>query len=224
MYERNPAAPPQPARPAVQRFSFADDKYQCYLDVSEAPELADWAEKELMPVMQEWYVKIAELLSSDGFSAPRRFSITFKPMDGVAYTANTDVVGSRDWYMQNRRGEALGSMVHELVHVLQQYRGRQRPPGWLVEGIPEYIRWYLYEPQSKGAEISPADVPKARHDAPYRQNGNFLNWVFGKYPDLLVKLNASMRAGIYTEEFWKEQTGHSVEELAEAWKKDLLAR
>jgi hypothetical protein len=27
-------------------------------------------------------------------------------------------------------------------------------PGWLVEGIPDYIRWFQYEPQSHGADAS----------------------------------------------------------------------
>ena len=57
--------------------------------------------------------------------------------------------------------------MHELVHVVQQYR--RRPPGWLVEGIPDYIRWYLYEPQSRGAEISPPRVSTQRkHNSPLK--------------------------------------------------------
>ena len=86
-------------------------------------------------------------------------------MRGVAATRGTQVQCSADWFRRNLRGEAKGAVVHELVHVVQQYgRARTtnpdavRPPGWLTEGIADYIRWYLYEPQSRGAEIGEAGL------------------------------------------------------------------
>jgi len=93
-------------------------------------------------------------------------------------------------------------------------------PGWLVEGIPDYIRWFLYEPQTKGAEITTNGLARAKYDASYRITGNFLNWVTQKYDTNVVqKLNAAGRAGKYQEELWKEYTGKTVQELGEEWKK-----
>ena len=50
----------------------------------------------------------------------------------------------------------------------------------------------------------------------------FLNYVAEKYDKELVrKLNKAMREGEYKEEFWKELTGKTVEELGEEWKASL---
>jgi hypothetical protein len=83
------------------------------------------------------------------------------------------------WFRRNLKGEARGSVVHEMVHVVQQYgRARRnnpnvtRTPGWLVEGIPDYIRWFLFEPETKGAEITQRNVSRTRYDANYRITGS----------------------------------------------------
>src|SRR5258706_4853706 len=132
-----------------------------------------------------------------------------------------------DWFRKELKGEAKGAVVHELVHVVQQYGfvrrnnpNATRAPGWLVEGIPDYIRWFLYEPETKGAEITPRNISRARYDASYRVTGNFLNWVIEKYDkQIVVKLNAAARQGNYKEELWKNSTGKTVQELGEEWKK-----
>jgi hypothetical protein len=129
-----------------------------------------------------------------------------------------------DWFRKNLKGEAVGSVVHEMVHVVQQYgRTRRNPnatrtPGWITEGIPDYIRWFLYEPETKGAEIR--NAARAKYDASYRVTGNFLNWATEKYDkDLVVKLNAAAREGKYNEDLWKNYTGKTVVELGDEWKK-----
>jgi len=220
------AEPAAAAKANAEAFEIAGTPYRFTLDVSETPELADWARNKLVPVVQQWYPKIVEMLPSEGYVAPQRFSITFlKDMQGVAATSGTRVVGALSWYRKNMEGEGIGSIVHELVHVAQQYRGGGRPPGWLIEGIPDYIRWYLYEPQSHGAEIPPSRAANARYDASYRTSANFLNWVSGKYDKELVrKLNAEMRQGRYKEELWKEITGHTVQELGDEWKAALAQK
>ena len=93
---------------------------------------------------------------------------------------------------------------------------------WLTEGIPDYIRWYLYEPQTRGAEIPRRDLARAKYDGSYRVTGNFLNWVTTKYDtNIVVKLNTAGRQGKYSEELWKTATGKTVQELGEEWKKAL---
>jgi hypothetical protein len=202
--------------------------YRFTVETTEAPDLTGWARTELIPVMQKWYPLIVDMLPSTDYSAPRNFSITFTDSyRGVAATMGNRIVCSPSWYRQNLKTEALGSLVHELVHVVQQYgrarrNGGSRPPGWLTEGIPDYIRWFLYEPESKGAEIKPANAARARHDASYRISANFINWVVGKYDkDLIKELNAAIREGRYSDDLWKERTGKALEDLAAEWKKAL---
>src|SRR4029434_7805299 len=96
-----------------------------------------------------------------------------------------------------------------------------RMPSWMVEGIPDYIRWFIYEPETKGAEITERNLARAKYDASYRVTGNFLDWVTRKYDkDLVRKLNAAARQGNYAESLWKDFTGKSLEELGAAWKKE----
>ena len=212
----------------VESVGIEGTDYRFTVDTTEAPDLTEWAKRDLIPVMKEWYPRIVTLLPSEGYTAPRNFSITFTDSyRGVAATSGNRIVGSPPWYRRNLKGEAIGSLVHELVHVVQQYRrarqeGGVRPPGWLVEGIPDYIRWFLYEPQSHGADIKPANAERAKYDGSYRVSGNFLNWVVGKYDkDLIKELNAAMREGRYDGEIWKTRTGKPVEELGAEWKSTL---
>ena len=135
-------------------------------------------------------------------------------MRGVAGTSGNRVFCGGPWYRRNLKGEALGSIVHELVHVVQQYgRARLRNPDaartpvWVVEGIADYIRWFLYEPQTHGAEITRRNLARARFDASYRVSANFINWVTKTHDkDIVKKLNAAAREGRYSDELWKKSS------------------
>jgi hypothetical protein len=207
--------------------------YQLIIDTSDTPDLKAWTEKVLAPMVKEWYPKIVKMLPSPGFDAPTRVTIIFSSsMRGVAATDGTRVRCAERWFLDNLNGEAAGAVFHELVHVVQQYgRARRqnpnatRAPGWLTEGIPDYIRWFIYEPQSKGAEITSRNISRARYDASYRITANFLNWTTHKYAkDLVKSLNAAIREGKYSEDLWKEYTGHTLQELGDEWKNDAKAK
>jgi hypothetical protein len=213
------------------------DEYHITIDTTQTPDLTDWAQKELAPVVRDWYPQLVDMLPSDNYQAPRTFKIVFdKAFSGglrgaPAYTGGVDVHCQHDWFSKNLKGEARGAVVHELVHVVQQYgqaRRRNpnahRGPGWLTEGIPDYIRWFLYEPQTHGADIRPNRVANAKYDASYRVTANFLNYVVHKYDKQLIEqLNDAMRNGKYSEDLWKQYTGKTVQELADEWKVSLGA-
>jgi hypothetical protein len=215
----------EPVKP--ETFSAGEGQYRITLNTSAAPGLTDWARKELMPVVQEWYPRLVQMLPSDGFTAPTNVTLVFRgDMGGTpASTSGNRVNCNREWFQRNLKGEAIGAVVHELVHVVQQYGRRSRAPGWLTEGIPDYLRWYLFEPQTKGAEISRRNFDRARYDGSYRISANFLSWVVGKYDrDLIRKLNAAIRQGAYNEEIWSKLTGHTVQELGAEWRTELAAK
>ncbi len=187
--------------------------------------MAEWASNKLAPALLDWYPKIVAYLPSEGYEAPAKFKVIFKPGRGVADTAGTRVNGYLTWLRKEKNGEAVGAFVHEAVHVVQQY-GRARRnnpdaksnPGWLVEGIADYFRWYKFEPQTHGAEISQRGLARARYDGSYRPTANFLNWVSGKYDaDLVPQLNAAMRAGNYTTNLWTQYTGKTAPDLGVEW-------
>jgi hypothetical protein len=206
-------------------------KYQIVLNTTAAPDLTQWAEKSLGPVVQEWYPKIAEMLPDEGYEPPTRVIITFRDgMKGTpAWAARRMISCNIEWFRKNLEGEARGAVVHELVHVAQQY-GRPKAtaepaPGWIVEGIPDYIRWFLYEPQSKGAEIGKDRIEKVSYDNSYRVTANFLEWATRTHDkEIVKKLNSAARQGEYKADLWQKWTGKTLADLNDAWKKDLEKR
>jgi hypothetical protein len=170
------------------------------------------------------------MLPSEGYSAPTKFSISIRPGNGVAATGGTRVTANSAWLKRELNREAIGALLHEEVHVVQQYRQNRRAnpnatraPGWLTEAIPDYIRWFKYEPQSHGADLTWMRSMRnftPRYNGSYRVSANFLDWVSDKYDkDIVKRLNAAIRSGNYSEGLWKEHTGHSMEELGDEWKK-----
>ena len=195
------------------------------IDTAKAPELREWAEQKLAPTLAGWYPKIVAMLGSNEFSAPKSFSVAIAPGNGVAATSGGRITANSTWLKGELKGEALGSLIHEVVHVVQQYGGRA--PGWLVEGIPDYIRFFQYEPQSHGADIvylrgrRNADL---NYDKKYRISANFLDYAIGHYDrdqGLLAKINTACREGRYTDELWKDYTGKPLAELNDEWKADV---
>ena len=211
------------------KFEAESGKYRFTIDATDAPDLADWAEKELKPVVQSWYPRLVALLASDGYQAPAEIVLRFRDdMGGTPASAGGASINlNAVWFRRELKREALGSVVHEMVHVVQNY-GRARrtspnassTPGWLVEGIADYVRWFLYEPQTRGAEMTKRNIAGAKYDASYRVTGNFLDWATQTHDKELVrKLNAAAREGRYAESLWQEWTGKSVQELGDDWKK-----
>lgn len=104
---------------------------------------------------------------------------------------------------------------------MQSY-GAGDHPGWLVEGIADYVRWFEFEPINKRPHPNPE---KANYDDSYQTTAHFLNYVQIKYDrKLIVKLNAVCREGTYSEKLWKDYTHKSLEELGVEWKKSLRAK
>lgn len=219
--------------PAVRELSFgtADSRFEFSVETTQAQELEQWTEQQLKPVILEWYPRIVQLLPSEGFEAPRRVRFRYLPdseMRGIpAYASGSVISLNREWFRGELQREARGCVVHEMVHVVQQYsrgrrlRGGTAVPGWLVEGIPDYIRWFLYEPESGGANLTAERRRVAKHDASYRVSANFLDWVIRSQPadaKILAQLNAAGREGRYSADLWLKLTGRTEEQLAEAWR------
>jgi predicted alpha-1,2-mannosidase len=207
----------EPAEPEVAagaRPARAKD-FDYTLDVSQAPDLKDWAETKLRPEMDKWYPIWRDCLASDGFTAPSKFSVTIRPMGGVAYTSGTSVDVSAEWIRSQLKrpewNEAAGSVIHELAHVVQQYKTRGNP-GWLVEGIADYLRWFHFEPVAHRPKLR--DPSRARYSDSYKTTAGFLEYVVANHDhELVLKLNAAMRQGRYSAGLWKDCTGLSAQEL-----------
>ena len=220
-------ASPTTAPAATQPFDPA--KVQITINTSEAPDLDDWAQNKLKPVLQEWYPKICAELPVDGYTPPDHFSVTFrKNFKGVAWTQNQRIEASADWIKKNLDGESLGAIVHEEVHVVQNPFFRRQPkgtpssriPGWLLEGSCDYIRWFQYEPVNRRRRDPNPD--KANYNDAYFTTAHFLVFVSNKYDkNIVAEMNAANRKGTYSVDLWKQYTGKSIDELSNEWKDSL---
>jgi hypothetical protein len=214
--------------PILTSFATPDGQYHFTIDATAAPDLKDWANAKLQPVVLEWYPKLVKMLPSLGFEPATNVVLRFRTdMGGTPAAASGGRINlNSGWFRRELDREAVGSVVHEMVHMVQSYgRARRvnpnatRTPGWVVEGMADYIRWFLYEPQTKGAEITARNIGRARYDASYRITGNFLNWVTEAYDRKIIeKLNAAARQRTYSEKLWQDATGKSLPDLGAEWK------
>lgn len=199
-------------------------KYKIDLDYTAAPELKDWAETQLRPAVEKWYPIIIADLPSEGYTPPLHFDIKIDPdYKGTAATAGTHVMVSPTWIKsQSARGpvnEAVGSVIHELVHVVQQYgrAGRRNPiPGYFTEGIADYIRWWKYEPASVRRPVQPVkrNGQSASYKDSYQTTAAFLEYVAKNHDhEFVVKLNAAAREGTYSPGIFATYAGKTIDEL-----------
>jgi hypothetical protein len=200
------------SEPAVAVFKYP---VEFVVDVSDAPEMQEWA-NTVAHICEEEYPLLCEDLKSDGWAPRRVVTMTLKRgYRGVAATSGGSITGSVKYFKAHP--DDFGAMVHETVHTIQELGGR-RNPGWLVEGIADYERFFKYEPGKAG----PVNPERDHYDGSYRVTATFLNYVAVKYDKELVrKLNAHMRAGDYSDDLFKKITGKTVQELDDEWRESL---
>lgn len=131
--------------------------------------------------------------------------------NGVAATSGGRVVYSPEWFRQHP-GD-IDVVTHEVMHIVQAYPGGAGP-GWLTEGIADYVR-YRYGVDNTGAGWSLPDFnPSQRYDNSYRITARFLLWLEKNANDQLVKiLDENMRNKTYSAGIWQTLTGKTLDNL-----------
>lgn len=193
----------------IYPLSKARETPEVTFDISEAPETKPWAE-QAQSLTREWFSHICQLLATDNYNAPKTIHLVFKPdINAPAYASGSEITINAKWIKQHP--DDFGMVIHELTHVIQAYPGRGEKPGWLVEGIADYIRWWRYEPESPRTPINPE---KAKYTDSYRTTAAFLAWIVGKYDRGIVRqLDKSLRERKYSAEIFKTSTGKTLDEL-----------
>jgi hypothetical protein len=108
-------------------------------------------------------------------------------------------------------------LIHEMAHVAQQYRGWApiywtKAPSYWEEGIAEYVRFKL-------GYTNVWDCPKCavafpHYTSGYECAGAFLLHLDATYGSNVVRrLNTKLRQGSYSDSFFAEATGRSLDEL-----------
>lgn len=132
-----------------------------------------------------------------------------------AETSGDRIKGSAR-YFRAHPGD-VGALVHEAVHVVQSYRGGDRP-SWLVEGIADHVRFFQFEPGKLGR----VDPVKAHFDGGYRTSAAFLDYVARTFdPDAVRKLNQALRDRPYSDRIFPDLTGKTLPELDALWRATL---
>jgi len=203
-------------------FLTSDGKTTIRFDFTGAPDLQPWGETKVAPALQEWYPKIVALLPSPGFHPADTITISFEDKAKFVAATSADHITANATYFRTHPKD-VNALVHEATHVVQAYHNNGAP-FWLTEGLDDYIRYYIVEPGSHGADIPPARAASVHYNDAYRTTANFLAWVVAQTdPSIIVKLNASLREGTYNDDIWKTLTGKPLPQLADAWKQSLLA-
>ncbi len=172
---------------------------------------------EIQEGIEEIFEKVYPKLVQD-FNPAAQEHVTIKidtTYDGVAYAHQGAITISSDWL--HKKPEDLDLVTHELMHLVQSYPGGAGP-GWLTEGIADYVRYkYALDNEGAGWSLTPFS-PSQSYENAYRITARFLVWLTQNYDeDLVVKLDEDLRTKQYTPETWKKYTGKTVDELWEEY-------
>jgi len=128
----------------------------------------------------------------------------------VAETGDGTSRFNPDW--MKRYPQDVDVVTHEVMHIVQDYKGDG--PGWLTEGIADYVR-YVYGVNNKGARwFLPDYRPGQSYKDAYRVTARFLLWVEkNRYKKIVDDLDKAMRDGTYKPELWVKLTGKTVDDL-----------
>ena len=208
---------------AVREFTIESDpplvafRYpvEIVVDVSDSPGMRGWAE-EVARLCERWYPRLNDQLRSKGYNPPRQITMRItKTYKGVAEALGDRITGSTKWFTEHP--DDVGAMIHETAHIVQSY-GYRNNPVWLVEGVADYLRFFLFEP----GHLGPLDPHRDRYNHSYRKTAAFLAYLTDTYDhDLVMKINRVMREGRYKDSIFKDLTDKSLSELDEEWRASL---
>jgi hypothetical protein len=186
----------------------AEPAFTVHVDTSEAPECAAFAGKS-KALCEAWYPKISEILFGKDHPLPSKdIWLTFKPMKGVGETRGNRIDISAEW-VTKKAPDDYGMVIHELTHVVQDYKGRG--VGWLTEGIADWIRDRHFEPGKRVVRLT----PKSSYLSGYNTAAAFLMALEERTKDteLVRKLNMASHDGTYTDALFEKLCGKPLPEL-----------
>ena len=203
------------------------------LDTSAAPDMKEWTERVLRRIQCNG-IRVAAYVTA-GWPIPRNVKVSYMDKDGgaPAWTepgACPKICLNAKWFRKNRDGEAAGAFFYALVRAMQGYRAtpgatETNCPSWLANGIADYARWYLFEPESRGCDFVRKNPEAYRYNGSFRVTASFLDFVERRHPGTVMRANAAMRAHAFDDAtFWKDATGKTAEELEKLWHADLAVR
>lgn len=153
----------------------------------------------------------AEMKRFNKESAKRVVFVIDPAYKGVAATGGGMVRYNPKWLKDHP--EDIDVVTHEVMHIVQNY-GRSGGPGWLTEGIADYVRYTYGVNNVAGSWTLPDYKEGQSYTNSYRITARFFVWLEAQgHKKLVDKLDAALRSHVYTPELWKEVTGKTLDEL-----------
>lgn len=182
------------------------------VDCHQTPELTSFAQRA-QELANDLAPKITKLLGEKKFP---HFKIVFKQntawgSDGLvpAYARGHTIYLSADW-LSKYPDDFEMNLAHEMTHVIQGYSAKA-PSCW-TEGIATYVGFKLgYTNTLNCAECS-ASLP--HYTSGYNCAGALLLYIEAAHGSALVRqLHTKLQQGLYSDSFFAEATGKSLEQL-----------
>jgi hypothetical protein len=130
---------------------------------------------------------------------------------GVAATGGGVIRYNPKWLKDHP--EDIDVVTHEVMHVVQSY-GRGGGPGWLTEGIADYVRYAFGVNNRNGKWALPEYKEGQSYTNSYRITARFLVWLEQQgYTTLVNELDKASRSHTYRPELWQEVTGKTLDGL-----------
>jgi hypothetical protein len=194
------------------------------VDTTAAPECADWAQEAKL-LVEQWFPIVSQFLDTENYNPPAQLRLIFRPADPahdfVAGTSGS-VITINSKYVMGHQSD-FGMVIHEMTHVIQGYPDAGDKPGWIVEGMADYVRYYRYEPDTLRNARYYANTTDYHHG--YEEAAAFLAWIAAKYDRRVIfEVDGALRTGAYSPEFWKTYTGKSLDDLWGEYLKTLPTR
>ncbi len=169
--------------------------------------------KRLIDVFYTVYPKEAKLYNKH--TLKKVYFVMDTAYKGVAATSDGIVRFNPEWFKKHPND--IDVVTHEVMHIVQAYPDGAGP-GWLTEGIADYVR-YTLGVDNAGAGWSLPDYKATQHYTnAYRVTARFLVWVQNNYGKKIVqKLDAAMRSKTYTAAIWGKLSGKTLDELWNAY-------
>ena len=140
--------------------------------------------------------------------------------NGVAATGNGTARYSPRWLHDHP--EDIDVVTHEVMHIVQAYP-RGAGPGWLTEGIADYVRFKYGVNNEAGKWSLPKYDTSHRYTKSYRITARFLLWLETKVrPTIVNELDTAMRSKTYTPEIWQTLTGKNLDQLWDDYAKNPM--
>ncbi len=138
-----------------------------------------------------------------------------KKYNGVAETDNGIIKFNPAWFAKNT--EDLDVITHEVMHIVQAYND-ENVPGWVTEGIADYVRATQGVNNEKANWKLPELKPENNYDNSYRITARFFIWLTQHLQkDIVLILDDAARNHTFTKNIWEKNTGKTIEQLWAAY-------